>query len=104
MSGRTYHDTQRQQDKAHQWLGRMHHQEQPLTINPFSPIPRFGQAIHPSHPRGPGPETKVPFQQRIVWTAVTLVIFLVMSQMPLYGIVSSGEQCNYQQQEDWTID
>lgn len=38
------------------------------------------------------PETKVPFQQRIVWTAVTLVIFLVMSQMPLYGIVSSGQQ------------
>lgn len=37
------------------------------------------------------PETKVPFQQRIVWTAVTLVIFLVMSQMPLYGIVSSGQ-------------
>jgi len=32
----------------------------------------------------------VPFQQRIIWTSVTLVIFLVMSQMPLYGIVSSG--------------
>ena len=37
------------------------------------------------------PETKVPFQQRIIWTSVTLIIFLVMSQMPLYGIVSSGE-------------
>ena len=45
------------------------------------------------------PETKVPFQQRIIWTSVTLVIFLVMSQMPLYGIVSSGEQSTWQLQE-----
>lgn len=45
------------------------------------------------------PETKVPFQQRIIWTSVTLVIFLVMSQMPLYGIVSSGEQRAGQWQE-----
>lgn len=36
------------------------------------------------------PETKTPFQQRLIWTGVTLLIFLVMSQMPLYGIVSSG--------------
>jgi len=38
------------------------------------------------------PETKTPFQQRLIWTGVTLLIFLVMSQMPLYGIVSSGMQ------------
>lgn len=53
------------------------------------------------------PETKVPFNQKLTWTGVrvvdpfvrdaianhceqiTLLIFLVMSQMPLYGIVSS---------------
>jgi protein transport protein SEC61 subunit alpha len=33
--------------------------------------------------------TQVPFQQRVVWTAVTLLIFLVLSQVPLYGIVSA---------------
>lgn len=31
----------------------------------------------------------MPFNQRIMWTGLTLLIFLVMSQMPLYGIVSS---------------
>lgn len=29
------------------------------------------------------------FQQKAMWTGLTLLIFLVMSQMPLYGIVSS---------------
>ncbi|KAK3647730.1 translocon subunit [Elasticomyces elasticus] len=48
-------------------------------VKPFTPI----------IPEVQVPETKVPFQQRIIWTSVTLVIFLVMSQMPLYGIVSS---------------
>ncbi len=35
------------------------------------------------------PETKIPFNQKLMWTGLTLLIFLVMSQMPLYGIVSS---------------
>ncbi|KAG7142091.1 Protein transport protein SEC61 subunit alpha like [Verticillium longisporum] len=35
------------------------------------------------------PETKIPFNQKLMWTALTLLIFLIMSQMPLYGIVSS---------------
>lgn len=35
------------------------------------------------------PERKVAFQQRVMWTGVTLLIFLVMSEVPLYGIVSS---------------
>lgn len=35
------------------------------------------------------PERKVNFQQKIMWTGVTLLIFLVMSEIPLYGIVSS---------------
>jgi protein transport protein SEC61 subunit alpha len=48
-------------------------------IKPFSPIlPEVQQ-----------PETKVPFNQKLMWTGLTLLIFLVMSQMPLYGIVSS---------------
>ncbi|GMM30219.1 translocon subunit [Martiniozyma asiatica (nom. inval.)] len=36
------------------------------------------------------PERKVPFNQKMMWTGVTLLIFLVMSEIPLYGI-TSGE-------------
>lgn len=35
------------------------------------------------------PERKVAFNQKLMWTGVTLLIFLVMSEIPLYGIVSS---------------
>lgn len=35
------------------------------------------------------PERKVPFRDKMLWTAVTLVIFLVCCQIPLYGIKSS---------------
>lgn len=34
-------------------------------------------------------EKKVPFREKVLWTAVTLFIFLVCCQIPLYGIVSS---------------
>ncbi|KAJ1509211.1 translocon subunit [Coelomomyces lativittatus] len=36
------------------------------------------------------PERKVPLKQKVLWTAVTLFIFLVCSQIPLYGIMSSN--------------
>jgi len=35
------------------------------------------------------PDRRVQFREKILWTAVTLVIFLVCSQIPLYGIMSS---------------
>ncbi|CDK29957.1 unnamed protein product [Kuraishia capsulata CBS 1993] len=35
------------------------------------------------------PERKVPFNHKLMWTGVTLLIFLVMSEIPLYGITSS---------------
>ncbi|PVV01232.1 hypothetical protein BB560_004359 [Smittium megazygosporum] len=35
------------------------------------------------------PDRKVPFNQKLLWTVVTLLIYLVMSQVPLYGIVSA---------------
>jgi protein transport protein SEC61 subunit alpha len=34
-------------------------------------------------------EKKIPFREKVLWTAVTLFIFLVCCQIPLYGIVSS---------------
>jgi protein transport protein SEC61 subunit alpha len=53
---------------------------------------RFLDLIKPFTPLLPevaAPEAKVQFQQKLMWTGLTLLIFLVMSQMPLYGIVSS---------------
>lgn len=48
-------------------------------VKPFTPF----------MPEVIAPERKVAFQQRVMWTGVTLLIFLVMSEIPLYGIVSS---------------
>ncbi|TIC18084.1 SecY protein [Wallemia mellicola] len=53
---------------------------------------RFLQLVKPFQqilPEVSAPERKVPFNQKVAWTAVTLLIFLVCSQVPLYGIVSS---------------
>ncbi|OBA21477.1 protein transport protein SEC61 alpha subunit [Metschnikowia bicuspidata var. bicuspidata NRRL YB-4993] len=48
-------------------------------VKPFEPLV----------PEVIAPERKVPFNQRVMWTGVTLLIFLVMSEVPLYGIASS---------------
>lgn len=40
-------------------------------------------------PEVSAPERRVPFQQRVMWTAIVLAIYLVSSQIPLYGIMSS---------------
>ncbi|KAM0752720.1 SecY protein [Meredithblackwellia eburnea MCA 4105] len=49
------------------------------TVRPFLPI----------LPEVSAPDRKIPFNTKVGWTAVTLLIFLVCSQIPLYGIVSS---------------
>ena len=48
-------------------------------VKPFSPF----------LPEVIAPERKVQFQQRVMWTIITLLIFLVISEIPLYGIASS---------------
>jgi hypothetical protein len=40
-------------------------------------------------PEVAAPDRKVQFREKLMWTAVTLFIFLVCSQIPLYGIMSS---------------
>jgi len=35
------------------------------------------------------PERKVPFKEKVLWTAITLFIYLVCCQIPLYGIRST---------------
>jgi protein transport protein SEC61 subunit alpha len=55
-------------------------------------VVRFLDLIKPFQaflPEVSAPETRIAFNTRLMWTGVTLIIFLVMSQMPLYGIVSS---------------
>ncbi|CAE6409654.1 unnamed protein product [Rhizoctonia solani] len=53
---------------------------------------RFLNLVRPFQPILPevsSPERKIPFNHKILWTAVTLLVFLVCSQVPLYGIMSS---------------
>lgn len=53
---------------------------------------RFLDLVSPFTPYVPGviaPQRKIPFNQRLLWTVVVLLIFLIMSEVPLYGIVSS---------------
>ncbi len=37
------------------------------------------------------PERKVSFNEKIFWTALVLIIFLIMTQIPLYGVAKSAE-------------
>merc|ERR1711865_541586 len=36
------------------------------------------------------PDRKIPFKEKILWTAITLFIFLVCCQIPLYGIKNNS--------------
>lgn len=36
------------------------------------------------------PENRIPFREKVMWTVITLFIFLVCCQIPLYGIRSSN--------------
>ncbi|KAI9095232.1 SecY subunit domain-containing protein [Phlyctochytrium arcticum] len=40
-------------------------------------------------PEVAAPDRKVQFKEKVMWTAITLFIFLVCSQIPLFGIMSS---------------
>lgn len=42
-------------------------------------------------PEVPQPERKVPLKTKFIWTVVTLLIFLVCSQVPLYGIRAASD-------------
>lgn len=35
------------------------------------------------------PERKIPFKEKILWTSISLFVFLVCCQIPLYGIIGS---------------
>ena len=52
-------------------------------IELFKPLARFFPDIKP-------PDRKVAFNEKIFWTALALIIYFVMSQVPLYGIGTAG--------------
>ena len=55
-------------------------------LNLFKPIGRILPEIKV-------PERKVKFNEKIFWTAIVLVVFLVMSEVPLFGIeAGAGDQ------------
>jgi protein transport protein SEC61 subunit alpha len=41
-------------------------------------------------PEVQNPDHKVPFKEKVMWTIITLFIFLVCCQIPLYGIKSNS--------------
>jgi protein transport protein SEC61 subunit alpha len=45
----------------------------------FRPISRFIPEVAP-------PQRKVQFNTRLLWTVAAMVVFLIMSETPLYGI------------------
>ena len=49
---------------------------------------RFLELIRPVMcilPEVTSPERRIPFKEKILWTLITLFIFLVCGQIPLYG-------------------
>merc|ERR1711939_818334 len=54
---------------------------------------RFLQLVRPFMcvlPEVKSPDRKRPFKEKVLWTAITLFIFLVCCQIPLYGIKTSS--------------
>ncbi|EPR79257.1 SEC61 alpha subunit [Spraguea lophii 42_110] len=44
----------------------------------------------PFLPEIQSPGRQIPFQEKVVWTTVTLLIYLVSSQVPLFGIITAN--------------
>jgi len=52
-------------------------------IELFKPIARFFPDIK-------SPDRKVAFNEKIFWTVIALIVYFVMSQVPLYGVSTAG--------------
>ena len=52
-------------------------------IELFKPLARFFPAIK-------SPDKKVAFNEKIFWTAIALIIYFIMAQVPLYGVGQAG--------------
>lgn len=54
----------------------------------FSPLSRFMPEVSP-------PARRVGFNEKIFWTAMALIIYLVMSEVPLYKVSGGGWELTY---------
>ncbi|RLI22793.1 preprotein translocase subunit SecY [Candidatus Bathyarchaeota archaeon] len=54
----------------------------------FKPISRFLPVISP-------PDRKVRFTEKIFWTALVLILYFIMGEIPLYGIRGGGWELSY---------
>ena len=66
--------------------------EQWLQFLPISFSVKFLEFVKPFCsilPEIQKPERKIQFREKVLWTAITLFIFLVCCQIPLFGIMSS---------------
>jgi len=54
----------------------------------FGPVTRFMPEVRP-------PERRVGFNEKLFWTALVLVLYLVMSEIPLYGIPIYSQGVGY---------
>jgi len=46
-------------------------------------------------PEVKAPDRKVPFKEKLIWTTLVLVLFLIMSNMPLWGIPAGQQGFDY---------
>ncbi|OGD54110.1 preprotein translocase subunit SecY [Candidatus Bathyarchaeota archaeon RBG_13_60_20] len=49
----------------------------------FKPVSRFIPEVR-------APQKKVPFNARLMWTLAALIVYLIMSEIPLYGVTTGG--------------
>jgi preprotein translocase SecY subunit len=54
-------------------------------IELFEPLARVTPDIAP-------PERKVAFNEKLIWTAITLIAYLIMAEIPLYGVGKAGAE------------
>ncbi|KON28535.1 hypothetical protein AC481_01210 [miscellaneous Crenarchaeota group archaeon SMTZ-80] len=52
-------------------------------IETFKPLIKFLPVIKP-------PERKVAFNEKLFWTGIVLIIYLIMAEIPLYGMGQRG--------------
>ncbi len=51
----------------------------------FKPLSRFTPEVKP-------PERKIGFNEKLFWTGLALAIYLIMTEVPLYGLAATAEQ------------
>ncbi|MCJ7632249.1 preprotein translocase subunit SecY, partial [Candidatus Bathyarchaeota archaeon] len=54
-------------------------------LNLFRPITKVMPEVTP-------PDRRIPFRERLIWTALVLIAYLLMTEIPLFGVTRSSSQ------------